>query len=166
LTIEELLEQTYDGYLTNGEGDFWHSVEEASEAIFGEPEEDPLYEFHAESTVYGVERVNFELDYQSAIDFIETMQWIDFERQLTEFLEDELYEFIGGNNFDPFGFLTLKGVDDFVKNIKYLALVINIFPAYARKIVKKIVDRFNSKNQHIWLLDVDTTLQATITNEF
>jgi hypothetical protein len=162
LTIEELLEQTYEGFLTNGEGDFWHSVEEAREAIFGEPEEDPLYEFHAESTVYGVERINYALDYLKIVEFIADNDLSDFDRKLDDLLHFELYEFLE-LSYNPVNF-SLKGVDEFINEIKEFKKRIKWL--FTRDAVKKIVDRFNAQNQHIWLLDVDTTLQAKITNDF
>jgi hypothetical protein len=162
LNIEELLEQTYDGYLTNGKGDFWHSVEEAREAIFGEPEEDPLYEFHAESTIYGVERVNFQIDYLKIVRFIKVKSLFDFEKELKDLLYFELYELLE-LSYDHVDF-SLKGEDEFIKEIFTLAKRCSR-EFFLVDSVKKIVDRFNAQNQHIWLMDVGTTLQAKITNE-
>ena len=162
MTIEELLEQTYDGFLTNGKGDFWHSVEEAREAIFGEPEKDPLYEFHAESTVYGVKRVNFELDYLRIVEFVADNDLSDFDRKLDNLLDDALFDFLELCDQDLI--FPLKGVDEFIHEIKEFKKRIKwLFNGDA---VKRIVDRFNAQNQHIWLMDVDKKLQATITNDF
>jgi hypothetical protein len=162
LTIEELLEQTYDGFLTNGKGDFWHSVEEARESIFGEPEKDPLYEFHAESTIYGVERVNYALDYLKIVEFVAGNELSDFDRKLDNLLYFELYEFLE-LSYEHVDF-SLKGVDEFIHEIKEFKKRIKWL--FNRDAVKRIVDRFNAQNQHIWLLDVDRKLQAKITNDF
>ena len=162
MTIEELLEQTYDGFLTNGKGDFWHSVEEARESIFGEPEKDPLYEFHAESTVYGVKRVDFEIDYLRIVEFVADNDLSDFDRKLDNLLDDALFDFLELCDQDLI--FPLKGVDEFIHEIKEFKKRIKWL--FTRDAVKKIVDRFNSKNQHIWLMDVNRKLQAKITNEF
>jgi hypothetical protein len=162
LNIEELLEQTYDGVLTNGKGDFWHSVEESREAIFGETEKDPLYEFHAESTVYGVERINYELDYLKIVRFVADNDLSDFDKKLDDLLHFEMYEFLE-LSYDFVDF-SLKGVDEFIEEIKeFKKRIVWLFNGDA---VKKIVDRFNAKNQHIWLMDVNRKLQAKITNDF
>jgi hypothetical protein len=162
MNIEELLTKTYDGVLTNGKGDFWHSVEEAREAIFGETEKDPLYEFHAESTVYGVERVNFEIDYLKIARFVADNDLSDFDKKLDDLLHFEFYKILE-LSYDFVDF-SLNGVDEFIKEIKDFKKRIKWL--FNRDAVKKIVDRFNSKNQHIWLMDVNRKLQATITNEF
>jgi hypothetical protein len=158
LTIEELLGQTYDGFLTNGKGDFWHSVEEAREAIF-----DKL-EYSEDATVYGVERVNFEIDYLKIVRFVADNEFADadFDGKLDNLLYFELYEFLE-LSYDYVDF-SLNGVDEFIKEIKeFKKRIVWLFNGDA---VKKIVDRFNAQNQHIWLMDVDRKLQATITNDF
>ena len=157
MNIEELLTKTYDGFLTNGKGDFWHSVEEAHEAIF-----DKL-EYSKDATVYGVKRVDFEIDYPKIVRFIKVKSLFDFEKELKDLLHFELYELLE-LSYDHVDF-SLKGVDEFIKEIFTLA------KRHSRDFflvdsVKKIVDRFNAKNQHIWLMDVDRKLQAKITNDF
>ena len=162
MNIEELLTKTYDGVLTNGKGDFWHSVEEAREAIFGETEKDPLYEFHAESTVYGVKRVNFGIDCLKIVRFVADNELSDFDKKLDDLLHVEFYKLLE-LSYDYVDF-SLNGVDEFIKEIKEFKKRIKWL--FNRDAVKKIVDRFNAQNQHIWLMDVDRTLQATITNDF
>jgi hypothetical protein len=157
VNIEELLEQTYDGFLTNGKGDFWHSVEEAHEAIF-----DKL-EYSKDATVYGVKRVNFEIDYLRIVEFVadNDLSYF-FDKKLDDLLHVEFYKLLG-LSYDHVDF-SLNGVDEFIKEIKDFKKRIKWL--FNRDTVKKIVDRFNAQNQHIWLMDVDEKLQAKITNEF
>jgi hypothetical protein len=66
---------------------------------------------------------------------------------------------------------SLEGVDEFSKEIFTLAKRYSRDLRYSREFflvdsVKKIVERFNAQNQHIWLMDVDKKLQAKITNDF
>lgn len=154
MNTEEVLNRTYDGFLTDGKGHFWHSLDEACAEISENGSK--------EETVYGVKRIDFQVSYPSLVQFIKVKSLFDFEKELKDFLNNELASFLElcSEDLD----FRLKGEDEFIRKIFTLAKR-HGHDFFLIDSVQEIVDQFNSKNQHIWLMIPDTELQAKLFGE-